>query len=316
MKTIRGVHALAAAAVALGLVLDPLAAAAEDKVMAKVNGRAVTDADLALAEAEIGGDLGNLPPATKRRVLVEYLIETNLFAAAAEQEKLSSGPEFDKRLAYWRQKALRDAYFEKSVKAGVGDAAAKAVYDSQIKGLPSEEEIQARHILVDSEDKAKDLAAKIDKGEDFAKLAKENTNDGGSREEGGLLGYFGKGQMVPQFEQAAFALKKGEVSKPVKSQFGWHLIKVEDRRQKPPPSFDEVKDRIVGSMMQSKAQEVATALRAKAQIEYIDPDVKKEVESEKEKMAARQKAMEEQMKAAVEKMDGAKDGKKEPEEKK
>lgn len=280
-------------------------ATAEDKVMATVNGKPVTESDLALAELEVGGDLGNLPPATKRRVLVEYLIETSLFAAAAEQEQLSSGPEFDKRLAYWRQRALRDAFFDKSVRGGVGDAEAKSYYESQVKALPAEEEVQARHILVDSETKARELGEKVAKGEDFAKLATENTNDGASRADGGMLGYFGKGQMVPQFEQAAFALKPGEVSKPVQSQFGWHLIKVEDRRQRPPPSFDEVKDRIIGSMIQAKAQEVATGLRSKAKIEYIDPDVKKEVEGDKEKSAARQKAMEDQMKALVEKMEGA-----------
>lgn len=271
--------------------------------MARVDGKTVTEADLAMAEAEVGGDLGNLPPGVKRRVLIEYLIETRLFAGAAEKENLGSGEEFDKRLAYWRQRALRDAYFDKTVRKGVDDAQARALYDNQVKAMPPEEEIQARHILVDSETLAKELAEKIAKGEDFAKLAKENTNDGASREDGGMLGYFGKGQMVPQFEQAAFALQKGEVSKPVQSQFGWHIIKVEDRRQRPPPSFDEVKDRIVGSMIQTKAQEVATALRGKANIEYVDPDVKKEMEAEREKQAAQRKALEDQMKAMVEKME-------------
>ncbi|MGQ0674322.1 MAG: foldase protein PrsA [Hyphomicrobium sp.] len=303
MKTNRLLRSLVAMTVAGVATLGAFGAAAEDKVVAKVDGRNVMESELALAETEIGGDLGNIPAATKRRVLVEYLIETNLFAAAADREKLSSGPEFDKRLAYWRQRALRDAYFDKAVRTGVGEEAARTYYDSQVKAMPPEEEVQARHILVDTEDKAKDLAERIGKGEDFGKLATDNTNDGASRADGGMLGYFGKGQMVPQFEQAAFALQKGEVSKPVKSQFGWHIIKLEDRRQKPPPSFEEVKDRIVGSMMQAKAQEIASALRGKAEIEYVDPEVKKEVEAEKEKAAARQKAMEEQMKALVGKME-------------
>lgn len=299
----RAASALVAIAIAGGVMLAAGAVRAEEKVVATVNGKPVTEGDLALAEAEVGADLGNLPAATKRRVLVEYLIETNLFAAAAEQEKLSSGPEFEKRLVYWRQRALRDSFFDKAVRGGINETEARAYYESQVKAMPAEEELQARHILVDSEAKAKELAEKVAKGEDFAKLARENTNDGGSREDGGMLGYFGKGQMVPQFEQAAFALKKGEVSKPVQSQFGWHLIKLEDRRQKPPPSYDEVKDRIVGSMIQAKAQEVATGLRSKAQIEYIDPEVKKEVEGDKERAAARQKALEEQMKGLVGKME-------------
>ena len=302
MTSARRARALAAA-VAAALLFAPVGAFAEDKVVAKVNGRDITESDLAYAEAEVGADLGNLPAATKKRVLVEYLIETNLFAAAAESEKLSSGPDFDKRLAYWRQRAMRDAFFDKTVRNAVSDASAKRIYESQVKAIPVEEELQARHILVDGEDKAKELADKVAKGEDFAKLAKENTNDGGSREDGGMLGFFGKGQMVPEFEQAAFALKKGEVSKPVKSQFGWHVIKLEDRRAKPPPSYDDVKDRILGSMIQSKAQEVAGGLRAKAQIEYLDADVKKEVEGDKERAASRQKALEEQMKGLVEKME-------------
>jgi peptidyl-prolyl cis-trans isomerase C len=313
VKKSRAIPVLAAAAAAFA-ILQPLTALAQDKVMARVNGKDVTESDLALAEAEVGGDLGNLPPATKRRVLVEYLIETQLFAGAAEQEKLSSGPDFDRRMAYWQKRAMRDAFFDKAVRSGVSDQAARTYYESQVKALPAEEELQARHILVDSEEKAKELAGRVGKGEDFAKLAKENSTDGGTREDGGLLGYFGKGQMVPQFEQAAFALEKGKVSAPVKSQFGWHLIKLEDRRQKPPPSFDEVKDRILGGMIQSKAQEVAGALRAKAQIEYVDAEVKKEVEAEKGKAAERQKAMEDQMKALVEKMEGGAGAK--PEEKK
>lgn len=303
VRSSRFLKALAAAGSVVGVILSASAAGAEEKVMATVNGKALTEADLALAEIEVGGDLGNLPPATKRRVLVEYLIETSLFAAAAEQEKLSSGPEFDKRLAYWRQRALRDAFFDKAVRGAVSDGEAKAYYESQVKALPAEEEVQARHILVDTEAKAKELAEKVTKGEDFAKLATENTNDGASRADGGMLGYFGKGQMVPEFEQAAFSLKPGEISKPVQSQFGWHIIKVEDRRQRPPPSYDEVKDRILGSMIQAKAQEVATGLRASAQIEYLDPEVKKEIEDEKARAAQRQKSMEDQMKALVEKME-------------
>jgi peptidyl-prolyl cis-trans isomerase C len=284
---------------ALLLVAGP--SLAEDKVMAKVNGLEITESDLALAEAEIGSDLGNLPDATKRRVLVEYLIETNLFATAAEADKLASGPDFDKRLAYWRKRALRDSYFDKAVRSGVGEESAKALYENQVKGLPPEEEVQARHILVEAEDKAKEIADKLANGADFAALAKENSTDPGSKDDGGMLGYFGRGQMVPSFEEAAFALQKGEISKPVQSQFGWHIIKVEDRRQRPPPAFEEVKDRIIGSMIQSKAQSVANDLRSKAEIEYVDEAIKTEVAAEAEKAKAQHEALEAQIKAASEK---------------
>ena len=293
--------ALAAIGIAAAFLLLAEPGLAEDKVMAKVNGMDITEADLALAEVEVGADLGNQPATVKRRVLVEYLIETNLFAAAAETDKLGSGPDFDKRIAYWRKRALRDSFFDKAVRSGVGEEAAKTLYDNQVKSMPPEEEVQARHILVETEDKAKEIAGKLASGGDFAALAKENSTDPGSKEDGGLLGYFGRGQMVPSFEEAAFTLQKSEISKPVQSQFGWHVIKVEDRRQKPPPAFEEVKERIIGALIQSKAQTVANDLRSKAQIEYVDETMKKEVAAEAEKAKAQQDALEAQIKAAAEK---------------
>ncbi len=286
------------------------AALAQDKVMATVDGKKITEADIRFAEFEIGGDLGNLPPATKRRVLVEYMIENQLFADAAEKDKLSSGPAFEERLTYWRRRALRDTFFDKSVKGDVSDGVAKAFYEDQIKGMKPEEEVQARHILVDTEEKAKEIADKVAKGGDFAALAKENSKDPGSKDDGGMLGYFGRGQMVPAFEEAAYRLKKGEVSSPVKSQFGFHIIKLEDRREKKLPTFDEVKDRILNSMIQKKAQDVALALRTKAKIEYIDPEVKKLAEEQEKAQAEQKSAMEAQIKGQIEKME--KEGKTPP----
>jgi peptidyl-prolyl cis-trans isomerase C len=289
-------------AVAVGLLLlgpGIGGARAEDKVVASVNGHTISEADLALAEAEIGNELGNLPEGTRRRVLVEFMIDNQLFAGAAEAENLGSGPDFEKRMAFWRQRALRDIYFDKSVKASIGEQAARAIYEDKVKQLKPEDEVQARHILVTSEDAAKKLLERANAGEDFAQLAKENSGDAGSKEQGGMLGYFGRGQMVPQFEEAAFALKKGELSKPVQSQFGWHVIKVEDRRQKPPPSFEEVKDRLIGSMVQNKAQNIAGELRQKAKIDYLDPELKKMAEDDAKKQAEAQAALEKQIRDAA-----------------
>lgn len=273
---------LLAAAIAGGFVYAPVPfAAAQEAVVATVNGKNITEADIRLAEAEIGSDLGSLPEATKRRVLVEYLIENQLFAEAAEGDKLASSAEFDGRMQYWRRRALRDTYFDKSVKSAVSEADAKRLYDQQVKLLKPEEEVKARHILVESEDKAKEVAEKIAHGADFAEMAKEHSKDPGTKDEGGSLGYFSKGQMVPQFEEAAFKLEKGDVSQPVQTQFGWHLIQVEDRRERKPPEFDVIKERLMASMMHRKAQEIAAGLRGKAQIDYVDPEIKKQVETEK-----------------------------------
>jgi peptidyl-prolyl cis-trans isomerase C len=256
----------------------PLAAVAEDKVVATIDGKPITEGDLAVAESEIGSDMGTMPAQQKRTSLLEFLIDNQLFAEAAENEKLAQGPDFQTRLNYLRRRALRELYFEKVIKSSVSDADARKVYDEQVKLLKPEEEVSARHILVDTQEEAKALKEKIDKGADFAQLAKENSKDPGSKDDGGNLGYFGHGQMVPQFEEVVFKLKKGEVSDPVKTQFGWHLVKLEDRRVKQPPAFDIVKDRIIQSMLLKKAQQTAVALRAKAKIEVVDPEIKKTVD--------------------------------------
>jgi peptidyl-prolyl cis-trans isomerase C len=255
-------------------------AIADDKVVAKVNGKPLTESDVRFAEAEIGQDLGNLPESTRRRVLIEYLIENQLFAEAAEGAKLGSGAEFDGRMQYWRRRALRDTYFDTSVKGAIGEVEAKKFYDEHVKQLKPEEEVKARHILVESEEKAKEIFEKLAHGADFVQMAKEFSKDPGTKDDGGSLGYFARGQMVPQFEEAAFKLGKGDTSQPVQTQFGWHLVQLEDRRERQAPEFAAVKGRLVASMIHRKAQQVATTLRESAQVEYLDAEIKKQVESE------------------------------------
>lgn len=279
------------AAVAAALLAAPLPAAihiaqtakaqAQDKVIAKVNGKAITEADMQLAEAEIGNELGSIPPEARRRVILEYVIENQLFADAAEAAKLGSGAAFEERMNYWRRRALREYYFEAELKNSVSDADAKKFYDQQVGNAKAQEEVRARHILVENEELAKQLQERIGKGEDFVALAKEHSKDPGSKDDGGDLGYFSKGQMVPVFEETAFALKPGQVSAPVKSQFGWHIVKVEDRRQRGAPPFEAIKDRLVASMIHRKAQQVAADLRAKAELEYVDPAIKAQIDQEK-----------------------------------
>jgi peptidyl-prolyl cis-trans isomerase C len=253
----------------------------QEKVVAKVNGKSITESDMQLAEAEIGNELGNIPAEARRRVILEYVIENQLFADAAEAAKLGSGAAFEERMNYWRRRALREYYFEAELKNSVSDADAKKFYDQQVGNAKAQEEVRARHILVESEALAKELHGRIGKGEDFVALAKEHSKDPGSKEDGGDLGYFGKGQMVPVFEETAFALKAGQVSEPVKSQFGWHIVKVEDRRQRGAPPFDAIKERLVASMIHRKAQEVAADLRAKAQLEYVDAAIKAQIDQER-----------------------------------
>ena len=176
-------------------------------------------------------------------------------------------------MQYWRRRSLRDLYFDKTVKDTVSDAEAKKFYDSQVGSAKVDEEVRARHILVESKEKARELFEKVAYGTDFAELAKQNSKDPGSKDQGGDLGYFSRGQMVPQFEEAAFKLQKGEVSQPFETQFGWHILKVDDRRAGQVAPFDAVKERIVAAIIHQKAQQIAGDLRAKAKIEYIDPNM-------------------------------------------
>jgi peptidyl-prolyl cis-trans isomerase C len=274
-------HRLGVAVAALFVLFGGLAADAQDSVVARVNGKTITEADMKLAEAEIGSDVGTLPEPTKRRVLVEFLIENQLFADAAEGQNLASGAAFNERLQYWRRRALRDAYFDTTVRNTINEAEARKLYEGMVGAAKPEEEVSARHILVESKDKARDLYEKLAHGSDFAQLAKEHSKDPGSKEQGGQLGFFTRGQMVPQFEEAAFKLGKGEVGEPFQSQFGWHIVRVDDRRQRPVPRFEAIKERMVADMIHKKAQQIAGDLRGKAQIEYIDPEIKSAMETER-----------------------------------
>jgi peptidyl-prolyl cis-trans isomerase C len=146
----------------------------------------------------------------------------------------------------------------------------RKLYDESVKKLTPEKEVRARHILVDSEDKAKEILAKLKAGGDFVALAKENSKDPGAAT-GGDLGYFTKSQMVPEFAEAAFKLEKGQLSDPVKTQFGWHIIKVEDTRDRPVPAFEAVKEQIGNFLVQKAQTELVMKLRSEAKIEKPTP---------------------------------------------
>jgi peptidyl-prolyl cis-trans isomerase C len=247
--------------------------------VARVNGSDITEAELGFAEAEVGSEIAGLPAEARRRVLVEYLVEAHLFAEAAGKNQLGTGKEFEDRLAYYKLRALRDTFYEKKVRDAVTEAQAKTAYDEQIAKIVPEPEVRARHILVKTEQEAKDLVKQLKGGADFVELAKKSS-DGPSAQTGGDLGYFARGQMVKPFEDAAFALKAGEISAPVQTEFGWHVIKVEDKRNRPVPQFDEVKDQLIASLVQNQLKTVVQGLRGTAKVEIVDPELKKAIEED------------------------------------
>jgi peptidyl-prolyl cis-trans isomerase C len=209
-------------------------------------------------------------------VLLQYVIENELMAGAGQKDSLDKTESFPGRVAYHQRRALRDAFFDAKITDAVTEADAKKIFDEKIVEVKPEQEIHARHILVGTEAEAKEVAERLKKGEDFAALAKEKSKDPGA--EGGDLGFFTRGQMLKPFEDAAFKLEVGEISEPVQTQFGWHIILVEEKRDQPLPSFDQVKDAIIAQLVQAKAQQVVTGLRNAAEIEVLDPELKKSLD--------------------------------------
>ncbi|MEO1719046.1 MAG: peptidylprolyl isomerase [Pseudomonadota bacterium] len=247
-------------------------------IVARVNGVEITEQDMILAEQEIGSQIQRMPPSQRRRVLVEFLVENQLVADAAKSANLASDAGFKARMDYWRRRSLRDTYFEANIESSVDDKAAKAFYDQEVAKRSGGEEVRASHILVKTEEKANEIFEALAHDGDFAELAQKNSIDPGTKAKGGDLGFFGKGRMVPAFDKAAFALKEGEVSEPVKSQFGWHVIKVTEKRTQQPPPFAQLKDRIKLILVRRRATEIIDGYRAKAEIDYVDPAVKALVE--------------------------------------
>jgi peptidyl-prolyl cis-trans isomerase C len=241
-----------------------------DPVLARVDGVEIRQSDLAVAEADIGQ---SLPPQAqgdaRRDALLSYLIDVTLIARAGEAKKIDQSPNFPRKLAYARNKVLMETFLEQESKAAVSEKEMRKLYDESVTKAGAEQEVHARHILVDSEDKAKEIITQLKGGADFAKLAKENSKDPGASD-GGDLGYFSKDQMVPDFAEAAFKLDKGKISEaPVKTQFGFHVIKIEDKREKKPPTYDQVKDQIQSFVMRKAQAEMVMKLREGAKIERL-----------------------------------------------
>ncbi len=243
---------------------------ASGKVVARVNDIPITEKEVQLATEDLGERLAQLPDDRKRDEVINYLVDLKLGAKAAADAKVADTPDFAARLAYYREKVLLDEYLTGTGKKAVTEEAAKKLFDDTTKAMAPEEEAHARHILVETEDQAKAVEERLKKGEDFAKVAADVSKDPGSGKEGGDLGWFTKDRMVPEFAEAAFKLQKGQVSDPVKSQFGWHVIKLEEKRTKPLPDFAAVKPQIDQYLERKAQQDVVLALREKAKIERLD----------------------------------------------
>jgi peptidyl-prolyl cis-trans isomerase C len=265
---VRPLGALALAAVLV--VPVTVLRAQDDPVIARANGVDIHQSDLAFADEEIGSNVpAQMTPEQKREYLITYLSDIIVLAQAAEQQRLGDKPDVQRQMAFERNKVLMEALLRNAGKAAQTDDALHKVYDEAVKKMTNEEEVHARHILVATEQEAKDIEAQLKGGADFAALAKEKSKDPGAAN-GGDLGYFTKDQMVPEFAEAAFKLDKGQISDPVHTQFGWHIIKVEDKRIKPTPSFDQVKPQLENFVAHRAQAELVDSLRKTAKIERLD----------------------------------------------
>jgi peptidyl-prolyl cis-trans isomerase C len=257
-------------------------APAGDPLIAKVNGVEIHQSDIALAEEDIGQNVPAKDEQGRRDYLVNYLTDMILLSKEAEAKKVPDTAEFKRRIAFARNKALMDTVLQEASKGATTEANLHKVYDDATKQMGAEQEVHARHILFRVVNPADDAASKaaeakvkavidrVKKGEDFNKLANELTEDPSGKANGGDLGYFTKEQMVPEFSEVAFKLDKGQVSAPVKTQFGWHVLKVEDKRQRQAPAFDTVRDQVENFAVRKAQVDLVTKLRADAKIERLD----------------------------------------------
>ena len=265
---------LLAAILGLGATLAFSGAAqADPKVLAKVDGAPITEDDVGDAMLDIGPGLPQkLDAAGRQKYVLDYLIDMKLVAKKAMADKLDSGSVFTRRLAYYHDKlAMESILTDVATKAATDEAERKA-YDEAAKAQPPQPEVHARHILLPSEDEAKKALERVKKGEDFAKVATELSKDPGG--EGGDLGWFTKDKMVPEFADAAFKMEPGQVSDPVKSQFGWHVIKVEEKRMKTFPPFEQIKDQAARYVAQKAQSDLITKLREGVKIDRMEAEAK------------------------------------------
>ncbi len=266
----RPVQAVAVSLLALTLGSATLSAAEPGDVVAKVGDAEITEADIAFAAQDLGQQLQRFPPDQWRAILLDVVVDMELLAQAARQEGLDKDPDFMKLLEFQELQALRNVYIAEKIDGAISDDALTAAYEAEYKDYEGPEEVNARHILVSEKADAEALIKELDGGADFVELAREKST-GPSGPNGGDLGYFGKGQMVKPFEDAVFALETGDYTKePVETQFGWHVIKLEDKRRQEKPAFESVAGELRQRLIREQYEAKMTELKDAIAVEILD----------------------------------------------
>jgi peptidyl-prolyl cis-trans isomerase C len=245
-----------------------------DTVVARVNGTALRLSDVEAAQKALPPQMQSVPLAQIYPMLLDRMIDGMLVVDAARKEHLDQSAEVQQRLQLLKDRLLQQAYVEELVKSAENDDKLKAGYQKMITQKPAQQEVHARHILVKTEAEANSIIDQLNKGADFATLAKKYSTDPGAAS-GGDLGYFTRDDMVPAFSAAAFALQPGQYTKtPVKTQFGWHVILVVDRRVKAPPTFEQARQEVSHKLARDIVQAKVKELRSEAKVEAFGLDGK------------------------------------------
>jgi peptidyl-prolyl cis-trans isomerase C len=243
----------------------PMLASAQN--VATVNGKPVPKSRVEALMQQASRSGQPVTPELEARVREEVVLR-EIFAQEAERRGIAATPDYRSQMELLRQTLLiRELFTDWQRKNPPTDADIKAEYD-KFKAQAQGTEYRARHILVEKEDEAKALAAQLKAGGNFEELAKKNSKDPGSAQRGGDLDFARPESYVPEFGQAMAKLKKGETSEPVRSQFGWHIIRLDDTREAQFPPLEEVRDRIAQQMMQNKLQAYQQGLRDKAKTDF------------------------------------------------
>jgi len=243
-------------------------------VVARVDGTELHLADVEAAQQNLPPQAQKLPLEQIYPMLLDRLVDGALITKAGRKEHLEQDSELQVRLKRYEDRLIQEAYLNQAIKAAETEGQLKARYQSFAKDKAGQEEVHAQHILVNTEDEAKSIIAELDKGADFGELAKKYSTDPSARS-GGDIGYFGHDDMIPAFADTAFALAKGQYSNtPVKTEFGWHVIKVEDRRAGKPPSFEEAREQLSRDLAHEIIDAKLQELRSAAKIEEFGLDGK------------------------------------------
>ena len=245
----------------------------KDPIVATINGQPIHLSELEVAQQALPPQYRNMPMQAVFPALLDRIVDSKLVVQDGRKNKISDDPAFKKRMAFVEEQVIQDFWLQREIARKVTAEKLQQRYEERLKSMPAEEEVHARHILVATEDEAKAILADLKKGTAFDKLAKDKSTDKASGAEGGDLGWFKKSDMVKEFADAAFALKKGELSEvPVKTQFGYHVIMLEDRRQAPPPAFEEMQDQLREELARETVTALLDQLRASAKIDKFNMD--------------------------------------------